>query len=156
MGCGASRDVSVHDPEANDEGSLTSKESKSLGWARHSIANSVGWKVDTEEIHTPYMDNIWRLRTTMLSTTDLREFSKVLSFGPRELNASLKAFCKLAGPPGTSVVSIERLCRSLDIPSSQGTQNPLVLRFIAAVTPVGWGGVDFKTFSFCQRIFKVH
>ncbi len=147
--------MSIHEPTAKTEAEDTSSlhEPKSNLWNRLSVANSVGWKADTA-IHTPYMDSVWRLRNTMLSTTDLREFSHALSFGPRELHASLTAFCKLAGPPFTPTVSIDRLCRSLNIPENQGTQNPLVRRFFAAVTPVGWGGLDFKTFAFCQRIFK--
>jgi hypothetical protein len=155
MGCGASRNISVHEPCQRDEtaSSCSPADSKSNGWGRHSLANSVGWNAE-HEILTPYMDDVWRLRNTILNTTELREFSHALSYGPRDLQASITAFCKLAGPPGTSTISIERLCRALEIPDSQNCQNPLVRRFIAAVTPVGWGGLDFKTFAFCQRIFK--
>ena len=153
MGCGASRDVSVIEPSPREEESKSPADPKSNGWARYSIANSIGWKSESE-ILTPYMDDVWRLRGTMLSISELREFSNALSYGPRDLHASLVAFCKLAGPPGTSTISMERLCKSLDIPESQSKQNPIVRRFVAAVTPVGWGGVDFKTFAFCQRIFK--
>ena len=151
MGCGASKAVLVR--EAEEESPPNSPDSN-FGSSIPRVYN-VGWGGSAQEVRTPYMDSMWKLRTAALnSTTSLKDFASTLSFGPRELQAAVVAFTNLAGPIATRI-SVERLGDALGTSRITGAKNTLLRRFIASFGPEGADGLSFKAFAICLRIFKV-